>query len=101
MAGLRAGRYSPPTEQLPQVPLLAFLVERGDVVDTGAGVVFDASVFAEMVEMTREYIASHGSISMAEARDLFGNSRKYAQAFLEHLDALRITRRAGDSRTLL
>jgi hypothetical protein len=31
---------------------------------------------------------------------LFGTSRKYAQAFLERLDALRITRRVGDERVL-
>ena len=59
-----------------------------------------AEVFAEMTQRTREHIARHGSIAMAEARDIFGNSRKYAQAFLEHLDALHITRRSGDTRTL-
>jgi selenocysteine-specific elongation factor len=42
----------------------------------------------------------NGSISLAEVRDLFGTSRKYAQALLEHLDALKLTRRAGDLRTL-
>lgn len=100
LAAIKAGGHSPPTEALPPPALLAYLVERGAVVDTGAGVVFDAEVFATMVERTREHIAANGSISLAEARDLFGNSRKYAQAFLEHLDALHITRRSGDTRTL-
>lgn len=98
---LKGGRFSPPTDSLPSVALLAFLAERGDIVDTGAGVVFDAGVFEEMVTLTRRHIETHGAISMAEARDLFGNSRKYAQAFLEYLDARRVTRRNGDSRTLL
>ena len=100
LPAIKSGGFSPPTESLPPPPLLAYLVERGAVVDTGAGVVFDAEVFALMVERTREHIAANGSVSLAEARDLFGNSRKYAQAFLEHLDALHITRRAGDTRTL-
>jgi selenocysteine-specific elongation factor len=54
-----------------------------------------------MVETVRAFIAEHGSISLAETRDLFGTTRKYAQAFLEYLDALRITRRTGETRTLL
>jgi selenocysteine-specific elongation factor len=100
LAEIKAGGHSPPTESLPPPPVLSYLVERGAVVDTSAGVVFDSDVFAQMVERTREHIAVNGSVSLAEARDLFGNSRKYAQAFLEHLDALHITRRSGDTRTL-
>lgn len=100
LASLREGGYSPPTDRLPPPPLLAYLAERGLVVDTGAGVVFDAAAFAAMLERTREHMGSTGTISLAEVRDLFGTSRKYAQAFLEHLDALHITRRTGDTRTL-
>jgi selenocysteine-specific elongation factor len=100
MAALRAGRYSPPTDNPPEPQLLAYLAERGLVVDAGAGVVFEASVYAEMVTAVRDHLAAHGSISLAEARDLFANSRKYAQAFLEHLDATHVTRRSGDVRML-
>jgi selenocysteine-specific elongation factor len=100
LSALRAGRYSPPTDRFPAPPLLAYLAESGRVVDTGAGVVFDAGVFNEMLERTRAHIARNGAITLAEVRDLFGTSRKYAQAFLEHLDALHITRRAGDLRSL-
>jgi len=100
LAAIAAGRFSPPTEHLPEPALLAYLVEQGRVVDTAAGVVFDAGVFAEMVEMVTRHIAANGSITLAETRDLFATSRKYAQAFLEHLDATRVTRREGDTRTL-
>ncbi len=100
LASLRAGAFSPPTDSLPDPSLLAYLSEQALVVDTGAGVVYEAAVFEEMVAKTRSHIEQHGSVSLAEARDLFATSRKYAQAFLEHLDALRITRRTGDTRTL-
>ena len=99
LTSLREGRFSPPTDRLPAPPLLAHLAERGLVVDTGASVVFDAAVFETMLAMAREHAATHGAITLAEVRDLFATSRKYAQAFLEHLDALHITRRAGDART--
>ena len=100
MAGLRANPYSPPTDRIPSPGLLAFLVERGDVEDAGSGVVFEAGAFRQMAARTRAHIEANGSVSLAEARDLFGTSRKYAQAFLEHLDALHVTRRNGDLRTL-
>ena len=100
VAALRAAGASPPTEHLPAPALLAYLAERHLVEDTGAGVVFAFDAFADMTARARQHIETHGSISLAEVRDLFGTSRKYAQAFLEHLDALRITRRVGDARVL-
>ena len=100
LASLKAGGFSPPTDQPPEPALLAYLADAGRVVDTGGGVVFDTGVFAGMVARAREHAEAHGSISLAEARDLFSTSRKYAQAFLEHLDATHVTRRVGDLRVL-
>jgi selenocysteine-specific elongation factor len=45
-------------------------------------------------------IQREGSITLARARDELGTSRKYAQAYLEHLDAEHITLRRGDERVL-
>ena len=45
-------------------------------------------------------IERDGSITLAGARDELGTSRKYAQAYLEHLDAARVTLRRGDERVL-
>ena len=39
-------------------------------------------------------------MTLAQVRDMFGTSRKYAQALLEHLDNERVTRRVGDERVL-
>ncbi len=100
LRALRANPFSPPTDRLPPTPLLAYLSERGDIEDTGAGVVFTKDAFADMLTKVRAHFAENPTLSLAETRDLFGTSRKYAQAFLEHLDALHITRRAGDSRSL-
>ena len=99
-AALAAGGASPSTGDAPAPPLLAYLIEQGLVVDAGSGVVFDAAFFETATTQIREHIVIKGSVSLAEVRDLFGTSRKYAQALLEHLDALRITRRVGDSRVL-
>jgi selenocysteine-specific elongation factor len=39
-------------------------------------------------------------MTVADARDLFGSSRKYMLALLEHLDAIGVTIRDGDYRKL-
>jgi selenocysteine-specific elongation factor len=56
---------------------------------------YDLAV-AKIVSILQE----NGKVSLAEVRDLFNTSRKYAQALLEHLDAIGITVRAGDYRKL-
>ena len=61
---------------------------------------FEAASFDEMNAKVRTHIEQHGAITLAQTRDLIGTSRKYAQALLEHLDRLRITRRVGDERVL-
>ena len=45
-------------------------------------------------------IERDGSITLAGLRDELGTSRKYAQAYLEHLDGEHITLRRGDERVL-
>jgi selenocysteine-specific elongation factor len=46
------------------------------------------------------HLKAHGKITVAEVRDLFGTSRRYVLALLEHLDRERVTRRVGDERVL-
>ncbi len=100
LTAAKAGGASPPTDALPLPDLLGYLVEEGLVEDTGGGVVFEAGIYATLVRRICEHIETHGAISLAEVRDLFGTSRKYAQALLEHLDATHVTRRTGDVRVL-
>jgi selenocysteine-specific elongation factor len=53
-----------------------------------------------MVDRIQKEIQQKGSITLAETRTLFNTSRKYAQALLEHLDAIGVTVRDGDFRKL-
>jgi selenocysteine-specific elongation factor len=46
-------------------------------------------------------LEAEGALTLAQARDALGLSRKTAQAFLEHLDARRLTRRLPDDRRVL
>ena len=80
--------------------LLEMLIEQGRLVRVGGEVLFRSEDFAVMSAQVQEHIRAHGSLTLAEARDLFQTSRKYAQALLEELDARRITRRVGETRVL-
>ena len=67
----------------------------------GDGVVFAARAYNEMVERIVGRLKEQGSITVADVRDLFGTTRKYALPLMEHLDQEHITRRVGDQRVLV
>ncbi len=52
-----------------------------------------------LAEMRAHFAAPEG-FSLGDFRDHFDTSRKYALAFLEHLDDLGVTRRGEDVRYL-
>jgi selenocysteine-specific elongation factor len=76
------------------------LKELGQLVAVSDEVVFKRSDYDAMVDAVRAALERSPQISLAEVRDLFRTSRKYAQAFLEHLDSIGMTRRDGDVRVL-
>ena len=80
--------------------LMEYLVGQRQLVRLADNVVFAAPAYDEMVERIVSHIRSHGKITVAEVRDLFGTSRKYAMAIMEHLDEQKVTRRVGDERVL-
>jgi selenocysteine-specific elongation factor len=80
--------------------LLSFLVEDGRLVRVSESVIFLRDTYDEMVGRVMAHIRDEGSITVAEVRDLFRASRKYALALMEHLDDQRITKRVGDKRVL-
>ena len=92
--------YVPPSDLIPEPDLLNLLVEQRQVVKVSDSVIFAASAYDEMVRRITAYIKERGRVTLAEVRDMFNTSRRYAQALLEHLDEKKITRRVGDERVL-
>ena len=97
---LRSSPYSPPTDSPVDPEVLSLLVDQGRVVRVSESVVFDAGAYQEMVEQIKGRIEERGEITVADVRDMFGASRKYSLALLDHMDKQRITRRVGDARIL-
>jgi len=80
--------------------LLEMMIEQSQIVRLGSGILFGQAEFETIIQKVQEHIQSEGSVTLAQTRDIFGTSRKYAQAILEEMDARRITRRDGDIRLL-
>jgi selenocysteine-specific elongation factor len=80
--------------------VLNALVEQGRIVKLTGGILFPCEKYTDVIVRLVGYIREHGSMTVSEARDLLGTTRKYVVPLLEHMDALRITRRRGDQRLL-
>jgi selenocysteine-specific elongation factor len=78
--------------------LVLALADRGLVVRIDPAVALAPETLARMTASALATIDATGSISLAQFRDQFQTSRKYAQAILEYLDRQRITRRVGNDR---
>ncbi len=101
VSALEREPYTPPTELQLDAAVLGVLAERGSVVRVSDTLVYAAGAYGEMVGRIIAHLREHGAITVADVRDAFGTSRKYALPLLEHLDQQHITRRQGDQRVLL
>ena len=100
----RASPYTPPgraeAETMVGTEVLGALIEQGQIVKIGDGVLFLRETYDEAIATLIQYLREHGKMTVAEARDVLGATRKYILPLLEHMDALKITRRMGDERVL-
>lgn len=101
LGALDTNPHSPAFETMPEPDLMNLLIQQKKVVKVSSDVVFSAAAYIEMEGKVIAYLKAHGKITLAETRDMFKTSRKYAQALLEYMDGQRITRRVGDDRVLL
>ena len=76
------------------------LIEQGRLFKVSEDVIFLTETYEEMVNRIVARIEREGSITVAQVRDMFGASRKYALALMEHLDERKVTKRVGDERVL-
>jgi selenocysteine-specific elongation factor len=80
---------------------LEALARSGHAIRVKPGVYYEADTLERLRARLLALAAEReGAITLAEARDELGASRKYAQALLEHLDAAHLTVRQGDRHVL-
>lgn len=100
----QASPFSPPdVNQLQTLigsDLLEGLLSSQILVAVSDQVVFTPDALSQMREWVRETITTKGELSLAQFRDHFKTSRKYAAAVLEYFDSTGFTYRKGDVRGL-
>lgn len=104
LAKFAAQPYTPPdrAECLKTIDetLLEGLIGSGRLVHISEQILLKPETLKEMKAWVTETINAKGSLTMAEFRDNYQNSRKYAQAILEYMDSIGLTIRKGDTRAL-
>ncbi len=80
--------------------VLQALIDGGQLTRLSAEVVLLAETYGQFLSWLRDYLQKNESVTVAEVRDRFDTSRKYALALLEYTDEQRITKRVGDARVL-
>jgi selenocysteine-specific elongation factor len=102
MAQFTQARYAPPSvkecQALAGEDIYSALLDFGDLLAVSDEVVFRSLDYQAMEQKIRLTLRQKGQISLAEVRDLFQTSRRYAQALLEYLDTIGVTVRDGDFR---
>jgi selenocysteine-specific elongation factor len=96
---LAAGLQPPPDSEFDAADLAA-LRAAGRIVRVTRTMHLHVEALARLRETVVRLIESEGPLTLGRLRDELDTSRKYAQAFLEHLDSERLTRRVGDERVL-
>ncbi len=98
LARLDASPFSPPAPDGVSAAELTALVRRGLVVNAD-GVFFSAQAVERAASALSALLrAQPDGVTMAQMRDHWGTTRKYALALAGHLDRTGVTRRRGDVR---
>ena len=104
LAAFRRQPATPPsmaeTLAMSDPEIVSALMHQGVLVRLSEDVLLLRETYEAMVAGIVDYIKARGSMTVAQVRDQFGTSRKYALALMERLDELKITRRVGDERVL-
>jgi selenocysteine-specific elongation factor len=95
VASLDANPFSPPDPA--DRALARALIRDGVLVDVD-GIVFSASAIERARNLVRDYLDANDSMTVGDARNLLGSTRKYVVPLLEQLDREGVTRRRGDVR---
>ena len=99
---MAANPFSPPNmtdmNALVGEDVVRALIDLRQLVNVNENIAFAFEDYERMVGDIRQHIKAQGEIDAKTLRDMFGTSRKYAIAVLEHLDSLGVTQRVGDVR---
>ena len=94
---------TPPVEECMEMvgkDVYQSLLDQQILLQVSPQIVFRSEIYKQIVEHILTTLQEKGKITLAEVRDHFHTSRKFALAMLEHMDRVGITIREGDYRKL-
>jgi selenocysteine-specific elongation factor len=104
MAKFTANPFTPPTikECVAEIgeDLYQALVAQERLLPVSSEVVFQPEDYRQAVADIQNLVGEQGSVTLAQARDHWGTTRRYVQALLEYMDQQGVTIRDGDARKL-
>jgi selenocysteine-specific elongation factor len=80
--------------------VLQAMVQIGELVDVGQGLLFHPEVLEAGKERIRQEFQRGGAFTVSQFRQWVGTSRKYAVPLLEYYDQIGFTRRVGNERVV-
>jgi len=97
LTGVLAALQAPGKESRPQ-ELVRYMIESGRLIRVTSELAYTRRQWDEIERGLAAHFAGAPRLAMADFKNRFQVSRKYAVPLLEHLDRLGITRREGDER---
>jgi selenocysteine-specific elongation factor len=104
-----AGFSPPPVRELAEslgippdrlLPILKFLLQRGELVAVTADLYYAPGAIIDIKERVKAILDQGQAATPSQLRQALGISRKYLIPLLEHLDATGFTQRSGEGRRL-
>ena len=96
--------FSPPSvkesQQIAGDDVFEALLALKELVQINQDVAFRTQDYNTLLQKVTQVLQKEGTVTVAEFRDTFQTSRRYALAFMEHLDQIGVTIRVGDERKL-
>jgi selenocysteine-specific elongation factor len=83
------------------IEILNYLVWSEQLISLSEDVLRLKETYKDAIKEIKAILMHQGTITIAEVRDLFQTSRKYALALMEYMDSVGLTTREGDVRRLL
>lgn len=79
---------------------MKFLIRSGQVVELDPKIVITSAALDAAIQKVKTFISSNGQATASELRQHLDSTRKIVMPLLEHLDALGVTLRNENYRTL-
>lgn len=104
LARFRAEPFAPPTlvevNEALGAEVVAHLIEQGALIRLNDAIALERAAYIEALRRVVDHLRTHETLTVADARDVLGTTRKYMLALFEHTDEKRYTVRRGDDRIL-